>query len=59
MRLDAALGTTDTLSVVIFNEFFSKLRYGYASAMAFVLFAIILLLTYLNNKTQGSKVFYG
>ena len=59
MRLDAALGTTDTLSVVIFNEFFSKLRYGYASAMAFVLFAIILLLTYLNNKTVGSKVFYG
>jgi ABC-type sugar transport system permease subunit len=59
MRLDAALGTTDTLSVVIFNEFFTKLRYGYASAMALVLFIIILLLTYINNKTQGSKVFYG
>jgi multiple sugar transport system permease protein len=59
MRLDAALGTTDTLSVVIFNEFFTKLRYGYASAMAFVLFAIILFLTFLNNKTVGAKVFYG
>ncbi len=59
MRLDAALGTTDTFSVVIFTEFFEKLRYGYASAMAFVLFAIILLLTYFNNKIQGSKVFYG
>lgn len=59
MRLEAALGTTDTISVVIFSEFFEKLRYGYASAMAFVLFAIILLLTYLNTKTQGSKVFYG
>jgi multiple sugar transport system permease protein len=59
MRLDAALGTTDTLSVVIFNEFFLKLRYGYASAMAFVLFAIIIFLTYLNNKSIGSKVFYG
>lgn len=59
MRLDAALGTTDTLSVVVFNEFFSKLRYGYASAMAFVLFAIILALTYINNKTQGERVFYG
>jgi multiple sugar transport system permease protein len=59
MRLDAALGTTDTFSVVIFTEFFEKLRYGYASAMAFVLFAIILLLTYLNTKTQGSSVFYG
>jgi len=59
MRLDAALGTTDTLGVVIFLEFFEKLRYGYASAMAFVLFIIILLLTYINNKTQGSRVFYG
>ncbi|MEW5830018.1 MAG: ABC transporter permease subunit [Chloroflexota bacterium] len=59
MRLDAALRTTDTFSVVIFTEFFEKLRYGYASAMAFVLFAIILLLTYFNNKIQGSKVFYG
>jgi ABC-type sugar transport system permease subunit len=59
MRLDAALGTTDTFSVVIFIEFFEKLRYGYASAMAFILFAIIIILTYLNTKTQGSKVFYG
>jgi len=59
MRLEAALQTTDTFSVVIFTEFFQKLRYGYASAMAFVLFAIILGLTYINNKTQGSRVFYG
>jgi hypothetical protein len=27
--------------------------------MAFILFAIILGLTYINNKTQGSRVFYG
>jgi multiple sugar transport system permease protein len=59
MRLDAALGTTDTFSVVIFTEFYEKLRYGYASAMAFVLFSIILILTYVNTKTQGAKVFYG
>jgi multiple sugar transport system permease protein len=59
MRLDAALGTTDTFSVVIFTEFFLKLRYGYASAMALILFAIILGLTYANNKIQGSRVFYG
>jgi multiple sugar transport system permease protein len=59
MRLDAALSTTDTFSVVIFKEFFEKLRYGYASAMAFILFAIILTLTYINNKIQGSRVFYG
>lgn len=54
-----ALGTTDTFSVTIFIEFFEKLRYGYASAMAFVLFAIILGLTFINNKVQGSRVFYG
>jgi multiple sugar transport system permease protein len=59
MRLEAALQTTDTFSVVIFSEFYEKLRYGYASAMAFVLFAIILILTFLNTKIQGSKVFYG
>ena len=58
-RDSLALGTTDTFSVVIFIEFFEKLRYGYASALAFVLFAIILSLTYINNKIQGSRVFYG
>ncbi len=59
MRQDLALGTTDTFSVVIFIEFFEKLRYGYASALAFVLFAVILSLTYLNNRIQGTRVFYG
>ena len=59
MRLEAALQTTDTFSVVIFSEFYEKLRYGYASAMAFILFGIILILTFLNTKIQGSKVFYG
>jgi len=59
MRLDAAMDTVNTFSVVIFLEFFEKLRYGYASALAFVLFAIILSLTYINNRVQGSRVFYG
>jgi len=55
----SALGTTDTFSIVIFLEFFEKLRFGYASALAFVLFAVILSLTFVNNKIQGSRVFYG
>ncbi|MEK6223025.1 MAG: sugar ABC transporter permease, partial [Chloroflexota bacterium] len=59
MRDPLALGTIDTFSVAIFDEFFTKNRFGYASAMAFVLFAVILALTYINNKVQGSKVFYG
>jgi multiple sugar transport system permease protein len=54
-----AFSTTRTISVAIFEEFFIKTRYGYASAMAFVLFAIILSLTLINNRIQGSRVFYG
>ena len=57
-REPLAVGTTNTFSVVIFIEFFEKLRYGYASAMAFVLFAIILGLTIINNRFQGSRVFF-
>ncbi len=57
-RESLALGTTDTFSIYIFVEFFEKLRYGYASALAFVLFAIILGLTFFNNRLQGSRVFY-
>jgi multiple sugar transport system permease protein len=59
MRHELALGTVDTFSVTIFLEFFDKVRYGYASALAFVLFAIILSLTVINNRIQGSRVFYG
>ena len=57
-REPLALGTTNTFSVTIFLEFFEKLRYGYASAMAFILFAIILGLTIINNRLQGSRVFF-
>jgi multiple sugar transport system permease protein len=59
MRHEFSLGTVNTFSVSIFLEFFDKVRYGYASALAFVLFAIILFLTFINNKIQGSRVFYG
>jgi multiple sugar transport system permease protein len=58
-RESLALGTTETFSVVIFAEFFEKAQYGYASALAFILFAVILALTYWNNRIQGSRVFYG
>ncbi len=58
-RSNLALGTTDTFSVTIFVEFFEKLRYGYASALAFILFGIIIFLSYINRRTQGANVFYG
>ena len=53
------LGSLNTISVLIFDQFFVRTRYGYASALAFVLFAIILALTVFNNRVQGSRVFYG
>ncbi|HEY69356.1 MAG TPA: sugar ABC transporter permease [Anaerolineae bacterium] len=59
LRNELALRTSDTFSVTIFVEFFDKVRYGYASALAFVLLAIIVTLTIINNRVQGSRVFYG
>lgn len=59
LRSGAALGTTDTASIVIFNEFNRNTRYGYASAMALALMGIVLVLTVINNRIAEKKVFYG
>ncbi len=59
LRDTGALGTTDTASVVIFLEFFKNSRLGYASAMAFVLFGVILSLTLIQNRIAERSVFYG
>lgn len=59
LRSRAALGTSDTASVVIFNEFKRNTRYGYASALAIVLLIIILILTMINNRIAKERVFYG
>ena len=59
MRLGAALGTTDTATVVIFDAFKRDTRYGYASALAILLLIIILLLTFVNNRLASRRVFYG
>ena len=59
LRSRAALGTTDTASVVIFNEFKRNTRYGYASALAIVLLIIIMILTTINNRIASKRVFYG
>ena len=42
MSSAAALGTTDTASIVIFQAFRRDTRYGYASALAIVLLIVIL-----------------
>lgn len=59
LRTGAALGTTDTASVIIFQTFKRDLRFGYASALAILLLLIILVLTVVNNRIASKRVFYG
>ncbi len=59
LRTGAALGTTDTASVVIFQTFQRDTRYGYASALAILLLLVIILLTVVNNRVAERRVHYG
>jgi ABC-type sugar transport system permease subunit len=59
LRQAAALGTSDTVSIVIFQAFKRDTRFGYASAMAILLLIIILLITVFNNRIASRRVFYG
>ncbi|MBK8984804.1 MAG: sugar ABC transporter permease [Chloroflexi bacterium] len=59
LRTGAALGTTDTASVVIFDAFNRDTRIGYASALAMLLLLIVMGLTIANNRIASKRVFYG
>lgn len=59
LRSGAALGTTDTATVLIFTEFNRNTRYGYAAALSIVLLGVIVILTIINNKVAEKRVFYG
>jgi len=59
MRTDAARGTVDTASLYIFDQFYQATRFGYAAAIAIVLFAVILSLTFIQNRIAKQAVFYG
>ena len=59
LRTGAALGTTDTASIVIFTEFNRNTRYGYAASLSLVLLGVILILTIINNRIAKERVFYG
>ncbi len=59
MRTPAALGTADTAALTIFDTFYVQNNYGYAAAQAIILFVIIALLTYAQNKLFSEQVFYG
>lgn len=59
LRTGAVGSKVNTASVYIFDELQNSNRYGYASSMAFVLFAMILFLTLFQNRVLGRRVFYG
>jgi ABC-type sugar transport system permease subunit len=60
MRNPASNRTTDTLSIYIFRQVSdASPNYGYGSALAFVLFAVILVLTIVQNRLAARRVFYG
>ena len=49
----------DTMSVHIFNQLYSANDPGYAAALAFSLFGVILVLTLVQNRLAQEQVFYG
>lgn len=60
MRKPGALEAVDTINIYIFEEISaSNPDYAYGSAMAFVLFGVILVLTLIQNRVIGRRVFYG
>ncbi len=52
------LGTTRNVTMYVFQNFFEFTKLGYASAVAFVLFFIILGLTILQLRVLGRRVHY-
>ena len=59
MRTPGARDSVDVLSIAIFDLIFEYHNAGYAAAMAFVLFVVILVLTLFQNRLLGRRVFYG
>lgn len=58
MQVAGARDTTRTAAIFIFDEFYKSNKFGYAAALAFILFGIILSLTLIQNRLLGRKVFY-
>ncbi len=52
-------GTTMTASILIFKHFWEGHRFGYASALAFILTGVMLGLTWIQNRVSERRVFYG
>ncbi|MBN1919736.1 MAG: sugar ABC transporter permease [Anaerolineae bacterium] len=52
-------GTTMTASMLIWKHFWEGNRFGYASAVAFILTAVMLGISWIQNRASEGKVFYG
>ena len=59
LKNPSAKDSVDVLSLVIFEQIFEFHNAGYASAMAVVLFIVIVFLSFLQNRLLGRRVFYG
>ena len=55
----APQGTTMTTSMLIWKNFWSGNRFGYASALAFILMGVMLSLTWIQKHVSEGSVFYG
>ena len=53
------LDTTQTLVIYVFNQFWRDSFYGYGSALAMILFAVILIATLVQQRVAKEWVYYG
>ena len=53
------LDTTQTLVIYVFNQFWRDHYFGYGSALAMILFAVILIVTLIQQRIVSRRVFYG
>ncbi len=59
VEIGGPLGTTMTVAILIYKKFYEVPTYGYASAISFLLFFIILAFTLLQNYAGSKHVHYG
>jgi multiple sugar transport system permease protein len=57
--IGSPLKSTLFYMLYLYQKAFTNLRMGYASAMAWLLFAVILIVTYTINRTSQKWVYYG
>jgi multiple sugar transport system permease protein len=53
------LDTTQSLVIYVFNQFWRDHYFGYGSALALILFAVILVVTLIQQRVASRQVFYG